>query len=326
MQAPRVGVYTGEQLGAYGYAEKPWFLPHVRLHAFVEELGRRGLDARVSMLPAPRADDADLLRFHTAEHVARVRRLCAANAGALDHGPTFARASVETAATHVVGAVAYATRGLLAGDLDRAFVPIAGFHHAHRAEARNYCLYNDVAIAVALLLDQGVTPVAYVDIDAHHGDGVYDAFATDPRVLIADVHQDGRTLWPFSPESPGTEPVTGERAHRGHGAAEGTKLNIPLQPGSTDEHLRTAFDEIEAFLAPRAPSFVVFESGADCLAGDPLASLSFTTDSLAHATRRLAQLAKRTARGRMLVLGGGGYDLTQIGRAWCTVVEALLEP
>src|SRR5688572_27245892 len=104
----RVGLYVGQEIGAYGYHEKPWFRPD-RLDAFLAEVKRRGLDQRVVMIEAPPARDQDLLLFHTPAHVERVRRLCATNEGALDHGPTFARSSVEKAATHVVGAVVDAT-------------------------------------------------------------------------------------------------------------------------------------------------------------------------------------------------------------------------
>lgn len=320
---PPLGVYFGKELGDYGYEEKPWFLPD-RLDAFLAELRARGLDRRATMIPARPADDAEILLFHPPAHLERVRRLCAANVGALDHGPTFARRTVEIAATHVVGAVMDATAKLLSGELARAFVPIAGFHHAHASEARSYCLYNDAAIAVTALLARGVAPIGYVDIDVHHGDGVYAAFAAEPRVCIADLHEDGHTLWPHSPEAPGSEPVTGERDATGEGAAIGTKLNVPLPAGATDADFDRAWAEAEAFLEAQRPAFLVFVSGADGLDGDPMAHLRLTTASLAKATSRLRALADRHAGGRLLVLGGGGYEKANLGPAWCAVVEALL--
>jgi acetoin utilization protein AcuC len=318
-----LGVYSGEELGAYGYEEKPWFLPD-RLDTFLAELRARGLDQRATMLPARPATDAEILLFHTPAHLERVRRLCAANVGALDHGATFARRTVEIAATHVVGAVLDATGKILAGELQRAFVPIAGFHHARAAEARMYCLYNDAAIAVASLLRSGVSPIGYVDIDVHHGDGVYEAFAADPRVIIADVHEDGHTLWPHSPEAPGQDPVSGERGATGAGDAVGTKLNLPLAAGATDADFHRAWDEAEAFLEARKPAFLVFVAGADGLDGDPMAHLRLTPAALARATTRLREMANRHAKGRLLVLGGGGYEKANLGPGWCAVVEALL--
>jgi acetoin utilization protein AcuC len=324
MERAGVGVYTGEALGAYGYAEKPWFLPD-RLAAFLDEFRARGLDRRTILLDAPPAADAEILLFHTPAHLERVRRLCAANEGALDHGPTLARASVERAATHVVGAVLDAARRLLRGELRRAFVPIAGFHHAHAEEARAYCLYNDCAIALHFLLREGLSPLAYADVDVHHGDGVYAAFAADPRVVIADLHEDARTLFPHAPEQPGEGPFPGDRGARGEGAGLGSKLNLPLPAGSGDAAFLRAWDEAEAFVEAARPAFVIFESGVDGLEGDPMAHLKLTPEALRHATRRLVALADRPAGGRLLVLGGGGYEKKSLPAGWCAVVEALLE-
>ncbi len=324
MQHGAIGVYSSEALGAYGYVEKPWFLPD-RLDAFLDEFRARGLDRRVTMLDAPPATDAELQLFHTPAHVERVRRLCAANEGALDHGPTLARASVERAATHVVGAVLDAARRLLSGELRRAFVPIAGFHHAHAEQARSYCLYNDCAILLHFLRRQGLSPIAYADVDVHHGDGVYAAFASDPAVVIADLHEDARTLFPHSPEQPGEGPFPGDRSSIGEGDAAGTKLNLPLPAGAGDADFLRAWDEAEAFLERKNPAFVVFESGVDGLAGDPMAHLALTTDALRHVTTRLAALADRHAGGRLLVLGGGGYEKKSLPAGWCAVVEALLD-
>ena len=113
------------------------------------------------------------------------------------------RAHVERAATHVVGAVMDATRRILAGEIATAFVPIAGFHHAHAEEARLYCLYNDPVVALSWLLTQLDGNLAYIDIDIHQGDGVYEAFADEPRVHVVDLHEDPSTLFPHSPEAPG---------------------------------------------------------------------------------------------------------------------------
>ncbi len=318
-----LAVYGGAALGAYGYAEKPWFLPDVRLRAFEAALVRGGVDARVRRIVAGPGSDDDILRFHTPAHLERVRRLCAANEGALDHGPTLARASVEAAATHVVGAVMDAARRLVSGELRRAFVPIAGFHHAHPEAARSYCLYNDAAIALSFLRDAVPGTIAYVDVDVHHGDGVYAAFAGDPRVVIADVHEDGRTLFPNSPTAPGAGPVSGAAEDDGEGAGKGTKLNLPLAAGATDAAFLAAFARVEAFLAARQPSFVVMVSGVDGLAGDPMAHLALTPGAIAHAARRTAALVERHVP--VLVLAGGGYDLDNFARGQVAVVEALLE-
>ncbi|MEZ4406106.1 MAG: hypothetical protein R3A52_06500 [Polyangiales bacterium] len=320
----RLPVWAGARVGAYGYDEKPWFLPDVRLAAFERALAARGLASRVDPREAPPADDALLTRFHTPEHVARVTSLCAKNEGALDHGATFARAKIESAARHVVGAVDAAVRSIARGETPRAFVPISGFHHAHADEARMYCLYNDAVLGVMRAAETHA-PVAYVDIDAHFGDGVYRAFASDPRVLIVDVHQEGRTLWPHSPEAPGEGDFPGERTWVGDGEARGTKLNLPLPARADDGMLRAAWAEGEAFLDRARPRFVVFECGVDGLAGDPMASLGFSVEGVVEVLRGVRALAERHAEGRLLVLGGGGYNLDTVGEAWASIVEALVE-
>ena len=126
----KLAIYADEELGAYGYEEKAWFLPHIRLKRFLDELERAGLRKRIDFRTAPPASDTELSLFHTPEHIAHVRRRCLTNEGALDHGPTFARQHIERAARYVVGAVMDATQQITQGELKRAFVPIAGFHHA----------------------------------------------------------------------------------------------------------------------------------------------------------------------------------------------------
>ena len=319
-------VYRGQALGAYGYAEKPWFLPDVRLAAFEDACRARGLDARVRWIEAPPADDADLALFHPAAYVAWIRRRCAEDQGALDHGATLARRGVEVAARHVVGAVVDATRRLLAGEARRAFVPIAGFHHALPDACRSYCLYNDPAIALALLRRAGAHPLAYIDTDVHCGDGVYAGFAADPQVFLADIHEDHRTLWPHSPDAPGDGPVPGEPTWIGEGEARGTKINLALPPGATDPEFLDAWARACGFIDAARPAFIVFVCGADALADDPLGHLRLTPAAIARVTADLVDLADRHAFGRLLVLGGGGYHLDNVRAGWSAVLAALLDP
>lgn len=326
MDASAPLVYRGQALGAYGYAEKPWFLPDVRLAAFEAECAARGLDARVRWLEAPAAADDDLALFHPPAHIAWIRQRCAEDQGALDHGATLARRGIEVAARHVVGAVVDATRRLLAGEARRAFVPIAGFHHALPDACRSYCLYNDPAIALALLRRALPLPVAYVDTDVHCGDGVYAGFAADPELFLVDLHEDHRTLWPHSPEVPGDGPVAGEVTWIGEGRARGTKLNLPLPAGATDADFLAAWARARDFIDVARPAFIVFVCGADALAGDPLAHLRLTPAAIARVTADLVDLAERHASGRLLVLGGGGYHLDNVRAGWPAALAALVDP
>ena len=319
----KLAIYADEALGAYGYEEKAWFLPHVRLTRFLEELRTAGLWDRIDFRTASPASESDLMLFHTPEHIANVQRRCATNEGALDHGPTFARRHVERAARHVVGAVMDATRQIAQGALKRAFLPIAGFHHAMAEQARLYCLYNDCAVALTYLLDCIDGQVAYVDIDVHQGDGVYEAFAAEPRVCIVDIHEDPRTLFPHDPDAPGDGIFPGRREDDGRGDAVGTKLNLPLKPFTTDAQYRKVWEEAERFLRAAKPCAIVFVSGVDCLRGDPLANQHLSPEMIGELTQRMITIADDYADGRLLVLGGGGYELDNVGRGWTEVVRAL---
>ena len=157
--------------------------------------------------------------------------------------------------------------------------------------------------------------VGYLDIDVHHGDGVFYAFEDDRDLILADVHQDSRTLYPG----------TGREDETGTGTARGTKLNVELAPGAGDAEFLQAWPRIEAHFERFEPEFFLFQCGADGLAGDPLAQLRYSPAVHAHAATRLVNLANRFARGRVMAFGGGGYDRSNLARAWAAVLRALLE-
>lgn len=329
-----VGLYLGQELGRYGFPDHP-FGPD-RLEAFASEARRQGLDTRagdasrtldplfgggspprVRCLEAVSADREALVRFHSSNYIDRVVEMSRRGFGLLDMGDTPAFPGCYEAACLVVGTVLDAVDRIMAGELARAFVPIAGLHHARRDRAGGFCVFNDCGVAIAALLQQhGLERVAYVDIDAHHGDGVYYGFVDDPRLLVADIHEDGRYLFPG----------TGRADETGTGAARGTKLNIPLLPGATDDDFHQAWSRVEAFVEQGRPQFVLLQCGADSVAGDPITHLAFTPAAHRHATSALMRLAGRHSAGRLLVLGGGGYDHDNLARTWCGVVQAMLEP
>jgi acetoin utilization protein AcuC len=316
--ASPVGVYTGAGMAAYGFHRgslpdgSHYFGPG-RFPAFARAFAASGLQARARQLDAPAADDADLTLFHAPDYLADVRARSAAGLGALDHGPTPAEPHMPAAAACVVGAVLDAARRICEGDLRRAFVPISGFHHARRDAAANYCIFNDCALVLALLhrLLPGRT-IAYVDIDVHFGDGVWDAFADHPRTVIVDVHQDSRTFWYSG----------GREVERGDTRTART-WSVALRPGAGDVGLAAAWSAILPWLAAHAPAFVVLNAGADGLAGDRLGGLLYTSASFTRVTADLVALADRHAEGRVLVLGGGGYH-DGLAAAWLAVVAALL--
>ena len=204
----------------------------------------------------------------------------------------------------------------MAGRARRAFVPIAGLHHAGRTHAAGFCVYNDCGIVIELLRSRHeLRRIAYVDIDAHHGDGVFYGFEHDPDLLFADMHEDGRTLYPG----------TGHAHETGAGAAIGTKLNIPLPPGAGDAEFRAAWERIEAYLEAGEPEFIILQCGADSIGGDPITHLQLTPDAHGYAAERLCGIADRWCDGRLIGVGGGGYNRQNLALAWTAVVRAFVE-
>lgn len=311
--ADEVAVVMGERLARYGFPDGHPFGPD-RQGAFRREFEARGLDGRTRILEPREATYEELLAFHTPAYVEFVRERSASGQGYLDRGDTPVFRGIYEAAAMVVGASLRAMEAIMAGTARRAFVPIAGLHHAGRDHAAGFCVFNDCGVVIELVRRRyGLKRVAYVDIDAHHGDGVYYAFEEDPGVIFADVHQDGRTLFPG----------TGSADERGRGAAQGTKLNLPMPPGADDDAFARAWPAALEHVSRFDPEFIILQCGADSLAGDPIAQLAFSEWAHARAAADLAEIADRIGHGRLLALGGGGYDRGNLARAWCAVIESL---
>ncbi len=310
----QVCVTIGAVLARYGFGHGHPFGPD-RQDAFWNEARRLGLDQRVTVCAPVQAAQEEIERFHTHEYVERVKAQSQTGHGFLDSGDTPAFPGVYEAAATVVGSALDAMRRILRGEHQRAFVPIAGLHHARRDRAAGFCVFNDCGVVIeALRAEYGLKRIAYVDIDAHHGDGVYYAFENDPEVFIADLHQDGRYLYPG----------TGRAEETGRGKAAGTKLNIPMPPGATDQDFLTAWPRVERFLRDARPEFIVFQCGADSLADDPITHLRYSAEAHRHATASLCGIAGECCEERLLALGGGGYNRANIAKAWTAAVEALL--
>jgi len=312
-----LSLYVGDALGRYGFGDGHPFSP-LRQGAFLAGLARAGLADGVEVRAPREATREEIERFHTADYVTRVVEASREGHGYLDGGDTPAFAGVYEAAATVVGSALEAARRIVAGPerggCRRAFVPIAGLHHARRDGAAGFCVFNDCGVVIESLLgEMGLERVAYVDIDAHHGDGVFYAFEGEPRVIFADLHEDGRHLYPGS----------GAAAERGRGAAEGLKLNIPMAPAADDAAFLRRWPEVEALLEAHRPRFILFQCGADSVGGDPLTHLRYTPAAHGHAAAALRRIADRHADGRLLALGGGGYNLDNVARAWGEVVRAL---
>lgn len=277
-----------------------------RTYELLQEYG--ALEAPNVQVIAPRqASEDELSLFHTEEYVTTVRALSSGdtsvpprrhNFGPGDN-PVFA--GMFESGGLKVGSALLGAESLLSGACDVAFSYSGGMHHAGPDFASGFCIFNDAAVAIHWLLRQGLR-VAYVDIDVHHGDGVQAAFYDTNQVLTISLHQDGRTLFPG----------TGFVNEIGHGAGTGYSVNVPLPPNTDDETYLWAFHQIVPPLLTRfEANIVVTQLGVDTHYLDPLASLVLTTHAHARLFRTLNELAPR-----WLALGGGGYNLDVVPRAW----------
>lgn len=225
--------------------------------------------------------------------------------GGVGDNPIFP--NMHEAGALVAGATIAAAEDVHSGRSQHAFNPSGGLHHAMPNRAGGFCVYNDVAIAIAWLLERGVERIAYVDIDVHHGDGVQHVFYSDPRVLTASIHEFGPFFFPG----------TGDRDETGTARALGTSVNVP-RPGATgdDEWLQAFRTEILPQVRAFRPQFILTQLGADTHWTDPLATLRLTTRAWCEAYRDLHELSHELCDGRWVATGGGGYSLTAVPRAW----------
>ena len=259
------------------------------------------------------ADQNMLLTFHIPEYVNFVKNASKAGIGYLDNGDTPAFKGIFEAASTSVGSTLRALEKVMTGEINHAFNPIGGLHHAWKDKAAGFCVFNDVAIAILEAKRLGLDRILYVDIDAHHGDGVFYEFYDDPAVFIVDIHEDGRYLYPG----------TGFSHEIGEGDAIGTKKNIPLPIGSGLNEFREAFDQVEKFAIDVRPQIVLLQCGADGLKGDPLTHLNYTVECHRLAIQSLHRIAHEFADGRIVAMGGGGYNLLNVTNAWMEVVVGL---
>jgi acetoin utilization protein AcuC len=275
----------------------------------------------VAVAAAAPATDAELQLVHDPGYIAVVKAAGAMAAGAgtpvdavtlLRHGlgtdddPVFSR--MHEASALVAGATLAAARAAWSGAAQHGASIAGGLHHAMRGNASGFCIYNDPAIAIAWLLDQGADKIAYVDIDVHHGDGVQAAFWNDPRVLTISLHEHPATLFPG----------TGRPTEIGGAAAEGFAVNVALPAGTQDAGwLRALHAVVPPLLRQFRPQILVTQHGCDTHWSDPLANLQITVDAQRSAHNALHQLAHEVADGRWLLTGGGGYQLVQVvPRSW----------
>lgn len=266
------------------------------------------------------ATDAELGLVHSEQYVAAVKAAGGGEPGPWwqygfgpGDNPLFGR--MHEAASRVTGTTLSAAEAVLGGRALHAFNPAGGLHHAMADRASGFCVYDDPAVAMAWMLAQGVERIAYVDLDVHHGDGPQSIFWHEPRVLTVSIHQDGRTLFPG----------TGACDEIGGDDAQGTKVNVPLPPGTGDDlWLRTLREIVAPVVVAFAPEVLVTQLGCDTHHLDPLAGLMLTTGAYEKAAALLHDLAHEAAHGRWVATGGGGYQWARVvPRAWTIYFAAM---
>jgi len=279
-------------------------------------LGLLDLD-HVSVAAPSVATDEELGAVHSADYVAAVRRVSAdPDTPDLERGlgteddPAFA--GMHEASARLAGGSLLAAAAILDGSAVRAVNFGGGMHHASRERASGFCIYNDAALAIQRLLDGGVQRVAYVDVDAHHGDGTQSIFWDDPRVLTISLHETGLTLFPG----------TGFANEIGGPNAQGSAVNVALPAGTGDAGWLRAFHAIvPQLLGAFEPEVIVSQHGCDSHRLDPLTHLNISVDGQREAATAIGNLAARYCDNRWISTGGGGYNvITVVPRSWSHLV------
>lgn len=265
--------------------------------------------------------ERELARVHATTYIDVVRRasrgegLDEAFAFGLGTGDNPVFAGMHEAVLGVCAATVTAVELVASGAARRAASFAGGLHHAQRAKASGFCVYNDLALAIRRAVDEHDMRVVYIDLDVHHGDGVQWLFYDTPSVMTISLHESGRYLFPG----------TGHTYETGRGPGRGTSVNMPLEPFTEDASFLESFD----IVVPRAvaafrPDLIVLQAGADMHRNDPLADLSLSLAALGAAYHRVVELSERHTQGRLVATGGGGYDPFRTApRAWALLWAAM---
>ena len=282
----------------------------IRLRYTYELLDAYGaFDGSESVLIAPAlADENSVGEFHSHDYMAAVRTFSLGLTGYQPQRFGFAQGGdnptypgMYEAAMLSTGATLTAARMVADGEVSAAFNISGGLHHAAARQASGFCVFNDPVVATKYLLNRGLR-VAYVDIDAHHGDGVQNAFYDEPRVLTISVHESGQFLFPG----------TGFAGETGSGNGAGYAVNLPLYPYTDDEIYLEAFESIvPPLLRAFNPDVLLTQLGIDSYHTDPLTHLQVTSRGFVAAVERLGGLGYP-----WLATGGGGYDIGAVARCW----------
>ena len=325
----KVGFIYTEDFFKYNFGEHHPLQP-VRLeltHKLMESYGLLKNPNLIIQKPTP-ASLEDLYLIHDKEYVDTVKKYSTNpekivgqqekttfGLGSLDN-PVFP--GMFEASSLAVGASITAAELVMneTNGINTAFNVSGGLHHAMRRLAHGFCVFNDVSIAIQKMrVKYPNNKIMYLDVDAHHGDGVQDSFYKDPDVLTVSIHQDGHTLFPG----------TGFMEEQGRESGKGYSINFPLYPGTYDSVYMDMFElHIPRIMKAFQPDVLVTQLGADTYFGDPLTQLALSTSGHYKLYQMIKKYAQKFAKGRWIAVGGGGYLMTAVPRSWTLALSVML--
>ncbi len=274
----------------------------------------------VEFSPSEASED-DLLRYHSKNYIKMVKSLSKAGDGyygryGLGTGDCPVFPEMHESSSLIVGGTLEGIKRIMNNDVDQAFSLMAGLHHAFEERAAGFCYYNDAVIAINYLQEEhGIERVLYIDTDVHHGDGVLNAFYSSRNMLGISFHESPQFLFPG----------TGLSDEIGKGEGLGYTINVPLFPGTWDELFIDLFEKIVPCIwREYDPEFIIWQCGADGHFGDILGHLNLTTNLYNFLGKRIAELSDNcSANGRLLLLGGGGYNPDSVARVWMATLAGI---
>lgn len=320
MGDPTAFYYSNELLNYHFNENHPF--NSKRLELTIDLIEKSGI-APSQYATAPFASEEDLRLVHDASFIAGVKRAsCLAPqldderfGVGTDDTPSFF--GMHEAASAVVGATLEAAKQVASGEILHAVNLAGGLHHAHQSFASGFCVYNDAAVAIAYLRKHFGMRVAYIDTDAHHGDGVQALFYNDPEVLTISLHETGKYLYPG----------TGFIEERGEGPGYGYSFNLPLEAFTEDESFIQVLDTcLPTLLHKFKPDILIAQSGCDAHTYDPLTHLCVSTKTYQYIPKLIHRLAHEICGGKLVMIGGGGYDIWRVvPRAWTLLWSEISE-
>jgi acetoin utilization protein AcuC len=317
----RACVVFDERLTEYNFGPSHPMAP-VRVKLTMELARDLNVLDDVDIVPARPATEDELASVHSEKYIEQVMHVSkhpihsepTAGLGTEDN-PVFEH--MHEASALIAGASLEAAKLVWTGERRRAINVSGGLHHAMPNRASGFCIYNDIALGIRWMLDNGAERIVYIDVDAHHGDGVQAMFYHDPRVLTISLHESPKTLFPG----------TGYSTEIGAEGAEGSAVNVPLPPGTSDAGwLRAFYAVVPQLIREFNPQVIFSQHGCDSHMDDPLTNLMLTVDGQRAAYLAIRDLADTYTKGRWIATGGGGYAVVDVvPRAWAHLISIVAD-